>query len=88
MLFLRVRATKREESPVLLPVQTFAADALAPTMTAVSEVCAQRSPCDLGHHTSSIQYRPVHRLTPLYRYVRFRLPHALWAGIAPGMTSV
>ena len=73
---------------MLLPVQTFTADALPPTMTAVSEVCAQRSPCDVGHHDSSILYCPVHRLTPLYRCVLLRLPHAFWEGIAREMTSV
>ena len=73
---------------MLLPVQTFAADALPPTMTAVSEVCAQHSRCDVGHHISSVLYCPVHRLTPLYVCVRFRLRHAPWAGIALEMTSV
>ena len=73
---------------MLLPVQTFAADALPQTMTAVSEVCAQRSLCDVGHRVRSILYCPVRRLTPLYRCVLLRLPHALWEGIAREMTSV
>ena len=71
---------------MLPPAQTFVAGALPPTMTTVSEVCARRSPCDVGHHASSILYCPVHRLTPLYRCVLPRLPH--WEGIAREMTSV
>ena len=72
---------------MLLPVQTFIVDA-PPPMTAVSEVCAQPSPCDAGHRVRPILYCPVPRLTPLYLGVLIHLRHALGEGIAPGMTSV